>query len=390
MIYANYAATSPALSPAVVKELCAYVEGTHLNAARNFEGLEAGAVALRARIAVGKLFHASDPLKVLFTSGATQSLNMAINGLARPGDHVLATSVEHNATARPLERLRKNGVIELDWLPCAPDGSLDAETVRQAIKKNTRALVMTHASNVLGTILPVAECCAIAREHGVFSIIDTAQTAGVLPFPAKDHNGRGANGDSGGEGIADVIAFTGHKGLGGLAGVGGFVLSERAAREMRPWASGGTGSASHSLDMPEFLPDKFEPGTQNTIGILSLAVSIEEILRTTTEKIREHERALTARFLAGLRQIEKIRLCGPPDPDRRIALVSLTIHGYDCGDASRHLFETCGIVTRSGLHCSPLAHQSAGTFPVGAIRFSFGRDTTAQEIDAILEALSKM
>jgi selenocysteine lyase/cysteine desulfurase len=378
----------------VAGELCGYLEGTHLNAARNFEGLEAGAIALRARNAVAKLFHAADPLRVVFTSGATQSLNMAIHGLARPGDHVLATGVEHNAAARPLEMLRKSGVIELDWLPCAPDGSLDAETVRRAIRRNTRALVMTHASNVLGTILPVAECCAIARERGVFSIVDTAQTAGVLPFPAGGGGGSGGGGgnDGGGgnrsEAVADVIAFTGHKGLGGLAGVGGFVLSEAAAREMRPWVSGGTGSASHSLDMPEFLPDKFEPGTQNTIGILSLAVSIEEILRISVEKIREHERALTARFLAGLRQIEKVKLCGPLDSDRSVALVSLVVRGCDCGDASRRLFETCGIVTRSGLHCSPLAHKTAGTYPNGTVRFSFGRATTELEIDTLLEALS--
>ncbi|MDR1232081.1 MAG: aminotransferase class V-fold PLP-dependent enzyme [Spirochaetaceae bacterium] len=389
MIYANYAATSPALSPAVVKELSGYLEGTHLNAARNFEGLEAGAVALRARIAVGKLFHRPDPMKVLFTSGATQSLNMAIHGLVRPGDHVLATGVEHNATARPLEMLRKSGVIALDWLPCAPDGSLDAENVRSAIKKNTRALVMTHASNVLGTILPVAECCRIAREHGVFSIVDTAQTAGVLPFPAGDRNENesSGNGDSGGEAVPDVIAFTGHKGLGGLAGIGGFVLSAAAAREMRPWTSGGTGSASQSLDMPDFLPDRFEPGTQNTIGILSLAVSIEEILRTTVEKIRAHERALTARFLAGLREIKKITPCGPLDPDRTVALVSLTVRDRDCGDISRQLFEDHGIITRSGLHCSPLAHKTAGTFPTGTVRFSFGRGTTEAEIDTILKAL---
>jgi cysteine desulfurase family protein len=390
VIYANYAATSPALSPAVAGELCGYLEEMHLNAARNFEGLEAGAIALRARNAVAKLFHAADPLKVVFTSGATLSLNMAIHGLARPGDHVLATGVEHNAAARPLETLRKNGAIELDWLPCAPDGSLDAETVRRAIRRNTRALVMTHASNVLGTILPVAECCAIAREHGVFSIVDTAQTAGVLPFPAGCGNGSGSDGNDGNrsEAVADVIAFTGHKGLGGLAGVGGFVLSEAAAREMRPWVSGGTGSASHSLDMPEFLPDKFEPGTQNTIGILSLAVSLEEILRISVETIREHEHALTARFLAGLRQIEKVKLCGPLDPDRSVALVSLVVRGCDCGDASRRLIETRGIVTRSGLHCSPLAHKTAGTYPNGTIRFSFGRGTTEQEVDAVLEALS--
>jgi cysteine desulfurase family protein len=379
MIYANYAATSPALSPAVVKELREYLSGTHLNAARNFEGLEAGSIALRARRAVGKLFNAADPLNVIFTSGATQSLNMAINGLVRPGDHVLTTSVEHNAAARPLEALRKNGVIELDRLQCRPDGSLDAETVRKAIKKNTRALVMTHASNVLGTILPVSECCRVAREYGVFSIIDTAQTAGVLPFPAED-----------GGSIADAVAFTGHKGLGGLAGTGGLVISGNASREMRPWVSGGTGSASRSLDMPEFMPDKFEPGTQNTIGILSLAVSVEEILRAGVEKIRARERALTSRFLAGLREIKKINAYGTLDSARGAALVSTAVKGYDCGDASRHLFEKHGIVTRSGLHCSPLAHKTAGTYPGGTVRFSFGRETTEDEIDTIIKALSGM
>ncbi|MDR0721463.1 MAG: aminotransferase class V-fold PLP-dependent enzyme [Treponema sp.] len=377
MIYANYAATSPALSPAVVKELRDYVGGTHLNAARNFEGLEAGAIALRARKAIGRLFNAADPLKVVFTSGATQSLNMAINGLIRQGDHVLATMVEHNATARPLEYLRKNGVITLDWLPCEAEGSLDAETVRKAIRKNTRLFVMSHASNVLGTILPAAECFTVAREYGIFSVLDMAQTAGVLPVTT-------------GTGLADVIAFTGHKGLGGLAGIGGFVIGEEASREMRPWASGGTGSVSGSLDMPEFLPDKFEPGTQNTIGILSLAVSVEEILRIGVEKIREREQSLTERFIGGLEEIQKITLYGPREPDRRVAPVSVVVQGYDAGEASRFLFEKYGIITRSGLHCSPLAHKTAGTYPAGTVRFSFGRETREAEIDAALEALSQM
>ena len=379
MIYANYAATSPALSPGVVKELREYLGGTHLNAARNFEGLEAGTIALRARKAIGRLFNAADPLKVVFTSGATQSLNMAINGLIRQGDHVLATMVEHNATARPLESLRKNGVIALDWLPCETDGSLDTETVHKAIRKNTRLFVMSHASNVLGTILSAAECFKIAREYGIFFVLDTAQTAGVLPIPT---------GDSGG--LADVIAFTGHKGLGALAGIGGFVIGEEASREMRPWASGGTGSASQSLDMPEFLPDKFEPGTQNTMGILSLAVSVEEILRTGVEKIREREQSLTARFITGLEDIKKITLYGPREPDRRAAPVSVVVRGYDAGEAARFLFEKHGIITRSGLHCAPLAHKTAGTYPAGTVRFRFGRETREDEIDAALEALSQM
>ena len=374
MIYANYAATTPALSDAVVKELRAWLDETHLNAGRNFEGLEAGAIALRARRAVADLLGVDNPLRVIFTSGATASLNMAIHGLAKPGSHVLATSIEHNAAARPLEALRQRGVIDLEWLECGPDGSLAAEKVRMAIRKNTRLLVMSHASNVLGTILPVTDCFRIARECGVFTVLDMAQTCGVLPWTMGEY--------------CDVAAFAGHKGLGALAGTGGFVLGERAAGEMQSWVLGGTGSASHSLDMPGFLPDKFEPGTQNTLGILSLAASAEEILRTGVENIREKERSHAARFMAGLRNIKKITPYGTLDPDRSVAVVSLIVRGYDSGEVSQRLFESYGIVTRNGLHCAPLAHRTAGTFPDGTVRFSFGRGTTETAIDTMLEALS--
>jgi cysteine desulfurase family protein len=373
-VYANYAATSPALPPAAVRELREYVCGTHLNAGRNFEGLEAGAVALRSRTAIARLFGVRDPLRVVFSSGATQSLNMAIHGLVREGCHVLATSVEHNAAARPLEFLRKSRVIELDWLQCAPDGSLDPDTIRKAIKKNTRLLVMTHASNVLGTILPIAECFKVAREHGVLTVLDAAQTGGILPFSMGDDCG--------------VLVFAGHKGLGGLAGSGGFVLGGGVRKEMRLWLSGGTGSVSHTLDMPGFMPDRFEPGTQNTAGILSLAASVEELLRTGVEKIREREREITARFLSGLREVKSVRPYGTLDPDRCVPVVSLAVEGRGAGEVSRRLFEEHGIVTRSGLHCSPLAHKTCGTFPEGTVRFSFGRETTAEEIDTMLEALS--
>jgi cysteine desulfurase family protein len=379
MIYANYAATSPALSRPVVTELCEYLGGIHLNAGRNFEGLEAQTIALRARRAIAGLFGVVDPLRVIFTSGATESLNMVIHGFIRQGCHVLASGLEHNAAARPLESLRKNGVIELDWLECGQDGSLDAEKVRRAIKKNTRLLVMTHASNVLGTILPVMECFMAAHEYGVMTVLDAAQTAGILPLTMED--------------CCDALVFAGHKGLGGLAGSGGFVLGEAVSAVsggMWPWISGGTGSASQSLDMPNFLPDRFEPGTQNTIGILGLAASVEEILRIGVETIWKREREYTARFLLGLRGIKKVCPRGTLDPDRSVPVVSVVVQGRDAAEVSQILFEKHGVVTRSGLHCSPLAHRTAGTFPGGTVRFSFGRGTTEAEIDGILEALSEL
>jgi cysteine desulfurase family protein len=375
MIYANYAATTPTLSEKVREELHSFLDSVHLNAGRNFEGIEQAAIALRARRAVANLFGARNPLNVVFSSGATAALNMAIHGLTRKGDHVLATSIEHNASARPLEALRKNGVIDLEWLQCEPDGTLPAEKFRAAIRTNTRLLVISHASNVLGTILPVQDFFAIARERGIFTILDTAQTAGVLPCSAEG---------------CDVIAFAGHKGLGALAGIGGLVLAERACEQMREWIYGGTGSRSHSLDMPDFLPDRFEAGTQNTLGILSLAASVEEILTLGIKTIREKEKAHLARFIEGIKTIKKITPCGTLDPSRSTAALSLVVKGCEAGEVSLRLFEKSGIITRSGLHCSPLAHKTAGTFPGGTVRFSFGRLTTEAEIDAILEALSAL
>jgi cysteine desulfurase family protein len=375
MIYANYAATSPALKAVVRRELSEYLMETHLNAGRNFEGLEACTIALRARRAVAALTGAADPLKVILTSGATAALNMVIHGLARRGGHILATGVEHNATARVFHALSSGeSGVEADYLPCAPDGTLEPDSFKAALKPNTRLLVISHASNVLGTIMPAAECFSIAREHGVITVLDAAQTAGVLPLNM--------------DGLCDVLVFAGHKGLGGLTGIGGFALGARAVSEMRPFLYGGTGSASDSLEMPAFLPDRFEAGTQNSIGALSLAVSVEEILRTGVDTIREHERALAERFLAGLAENKRIRVFGTRDSRRSVAVVSLAVEGMDAAALSRSLFEKHGIVTRSGLHCSPLAHKTAGTFPEGTTRFSFGRATRPAEIDTILEALS--
>ena len=376
MIYANYAATTPRLSEAVLEEIYAYLGGAQLNFGRNFGSLDKVAIALRARKAIANLLGANDPLRVIFTSGATAALNMAIRGFLRPGDHVLATSIEHNATARPLHVLEKAGFIELQWLQCDPDGSLAPEKFSAAIRKNTRLFVMPHASNVLGTILPVNECFKIAHEHNVITVLDTAQTSGVLPWKITAH--------------CDFVAFAGHKGLGAFSGTGGFIIGERACGELKGWVSGGTGSDSHSLDMPDYLPDKYEAGTQNTPGILSLAASVEEIIRTGVENIWAHECACLKRFLEGLSGIKKVKPYGTLNPDRSVAAVSLTVDGYDAGEVSQCLYEQHGIVTRSGLHCSPLAHKTAGTYPGGTVRFSFGRLTTEAEIDVILQALSSL
>jgi cysteine desulfurase family protein len=380
-IYLNYASTTPVKSERVIAGLTQYLEtNRHISGGRNFEGLDDGALIHRARRTAAEFFGAPLAARLVFTSGVTLSINMILGGLLKPGDHVLATGLEHNALARPLHRLRKQGHIEVDFLPAAPDGSFDPGTIKQYLRPHTRLLAMTHASNVLGTILPWEECFVVAKQHGLFTLLDTAQSAGILPLAMNENT--------------DALAFTGHKGLGGLAGTGGFILSEKAAGLLEPWVCGGTGSASDSLDQPEFLPDKFESGTANTLGILSLALGMEDIRDRGLETIRAHEKALTRHFLEGLRSMPGLVIYGPEDAEKSVPVVSINAPPNspwaDNALLARKLYDDYGIITRCGLHCAPLAHRCAGSFPGGSLRFSFGFETTEEEIDTALRALEEL
>lgn len=373
VVYLNYASTSAVKSPAVVAAAAEYLQGNcHISAGRNADGLEDTAQALKARLALGKLFGVKNPSVIVFTSGVTASLNMLLNGIVKKGDHVISTSVEHNAVARPLALLEKNGVIEVTWLQCAPDGTLSPEAVAGAVRRNSRLMVMTHASNVLGTILSYPECFAEAKKYGLVTVLDTAQTVGGIELKLDS--------------LTDALAFTGHKGLGGFAGIGGFVLNKDIADSIEPWFVGGTGSASDSLEQPLFLPDKFEPGTPNTLGIISLGAAAKELEETGVASIRRHEMAMTERFLAGARELP-VTVHGTGDAKKCMPVVSVSVPDADMGEVAKRLFHEHGVVVRCGLHCSPLAHKTAGTFPAGTIRFSFGRDTTPEHVDAGLKAL---
>jgi cysteine desulfurase family protein len=373
----NYASTSPRQSVGLTQALIHYLEqNQHLNVGRNVEGLEDGRIQFRARNALARFLGAPGTSQVIFTSGITLSLNMVLLGLLKPGDHVLTTHVEHHAVSRPLRRLQRQGVIDVDLLPCAADGSFDPAVIGKHVRSNTRLLVMTHGSNVLGTILPVAESCAQAKACGLFTVVDTAQTAGSLAITLDAHT--------------DVLAFTGHKGLRALQGIGGFVLSTEAAQQLEPWITGGTGSASGSFEQPQFLPDKFESGTPNTLGILSLAVAVEELLAQDLSRIREQEVQVTARFLEGAKQIKGLKVHGTGKADLSAPVVSVSSPTHDSGVLARRLYEEYGILTRCGLHCAPLAHQCAGTFPAGTLRLSFGPETSCQDIDRALYALETL
>ncbi|MGX7263073.1 selenocysteine lyase SclA [Enterococcus crotali] len=376
-VYLNHAATSNHKFEETIKELTNYlVANNNLNANRGAQNMAELELIFEARQSLADFFGAPDPAHIIFTPNATTSLNMVLNGLLKKGDHVLTTAVEHNAVARPLNLLEIEKNIAVTYLECESNGRLDPSQIEHLIRPETKVLIMTHASNVLGTILPVKECFKIAKDHGIITVLDSAQTAGFLPIDMEELS-------------IDVLAFTGHKGLMGLSGIGGFALALNVEKLIDPWLSGGTGSASQSLKQPDFLPDKFEPGTANTLGILSLKSAIQQIREIGLKKIEIHERMLTARFLAGLKRLP-LNILGTSDPKQSVPVISITAPTIDSSELSQLLFERYQIITRYGLHCSPLAHQTAGTLNDGAVRFSFGWNTTVAEIDYTLNALGEI
>jgi len=335
--------------------------------------IEAGRVILDAREAVALLFGVDDPSRVVFTKNATEALNIALRGLLNAGDHVITSSMEHNSVMRPLRALEEDGVA-VSVIPCSVRGELDPTAISPAIRPNTRAIILTHASNVTGTILPIGEAGLIAREHGLILIVDAAQTAGVQPI-CVDEMG------------IDLLAFTGHKSLFGPPGTGGLYIRRGLEAQIRPLMTGGTGSRSEFEEQPLFLPDKFEAGTPNTIGLAGLAAGVSWILARGVDAIRAREEALAGRFTRGLMEIPGIDLYGPSGPSRRTSIVSFNIAGLMPSEAAQELDERFAIMSRPGLHCAPAAHRTIGTFPTGTIRFGFGVFNTEAEIDAALEAV---
>ena len=322
---------------------------------------------------------ASDPKNVVFTKNVTESLNVLLKGLLRPGDHVLVSSVEHNAVMRPLRQLEKTGVC-FTRVPCAADGSLDPADVESRMEPSTRAVIMLHASNVCGTVLPAAEIGSLCRARGVRFILDTAQTAGVLPVDTEAMG-------------VDALAFTGHKGLLGPQGIGGFLVREDLAAGMDPLITGGTGSISHTEDIPDFLPDRFEAGTLNLPGIAGLHASLSWLLAQPEGSVFAHEQQLTARFLRHMLEAEEeglLRIVGKHSPENRLGVVSVVPLHLDPAQLAFRLDERFGIAVRVGLHCAPAAHRTLGTWPSGTVRFSFGAFNTENEIDTAAQAVTEL
>ena len=377
-IYLDNGSTSFPKAPGVGKAMADFIEKVGVNIGRGGyeEAYSAAEVVLDTREKLCRLFHFDRPENVIFQSGITAAMNVLLKGLLKPGDRVLTTSMEHNAVMRPLRQLEKAGV-EVVLIPCNSDGTLDFEALIDLATPGTRALVMTHASNMCGTVMPVKEVAEYCQTLGIWTIVDCAQTAGILPIDMEDWG-------------VDAIAFAGHKGLLGPQGIGGFLITDDLAAEVDPLLSGGTGSISHLETVPEFLPDRFEPGTQNLPGIFGLHAALTYLEQTGIDAIREHEMACTARLLEGLSRLKGIRIVGRTQLTGRTAVVSVEFLNMDNADAAFLLEDKYGIMTRCGLHCAPRAHMTVGTFPQGTVRFAPGRETTVAEIDAAIAAVKEI
>lgn len=338
--------------------------------------VDAGRVLIDTREAASGLFGVSNVLGVVFTKNITEALNTVILGLLKDGGHAVTTSLEHNSVMRPLNAVKACGA-DFSVAPCSKTGELDSGDIASLIRPDTRLIVMTHASNVTGTIMPLAEVASIARERDIPLCVDAAQTAGVIPIDMEAMS-------------IGLLTFTGHKSLYGPQGTGGIVLGQGYDRMIDPLMYGGTGSRSEFEVQPDFLPDKYESGTPNTIGIAGLGAGIAFIGRTGMDAIRAHEKDLTARLLDGLGSIDGVRIYGPCDPERQTAVVSFILEGMRPSELALALDQDYGIMTRPGLHCAPSAHRTIGTFPEGTVRLSPGYFTTPEDIEYTVEAIAAL
>ncbi len=379
MIYFDNAATSWPKPPVVNEAMTRFLIEVGANPGRSGHRLSVNAARImyHARQAVANFFKAVDPMRVVFGHNVTEALNLALRGLLISGDHVITSSMEHNSVMRPLRWLEQQGVA-VSVVPCSPQGFLDPADLEKAIQSNTKLIVLNHASNVVGTLLPVAEAGRIARQHGLLLLVDTAQTAGAYPINMQQDN-------------IDLLAFTGHKSLLGPTGTGGLILGERVADDaIAPLILGGTGSRSEEEMQPEFLPDRFESGTPNAVGLAGLAASLQWLCEADIKTIRQHEVSLARQLISGLYSIPAVTVYGSGDAELQTATVSFNIDHLQPSAVGMRLDEEYGILCRVGLHCAPAAHRTLGTFPDGTVRFGLGIFNTSEEVEQAIEAVAQL
>lgn len=376
-LYLDNAATSFPKPEAVLAAMINYQQNIGGSPGRSGHGrsIDAGRMVYETREALAKLFNIEDPLRIALTKNSTESLNIVLQGGLKPGDHVITTGMEHNSVMRPLRFLETRGMA-LSVISCSHRGELDPDDIQKALRKNTKMVVLTHASNVTGTIMPVETVGLLLREReDVLFCVDAAQTAGALPIDVQKMG-------------IDLLAFTGHKSLFGPQGTGGLYIRKGLDDKISPLMMGGTGSRSEFEKQPEFMPDKYESGTPNAVGLAGLGAGVSFVLEQTVDAIRKKEERLTSSFLAQLQAFQdQITVYGPAEAAKQTAVVSFNIKNVTPSDAALYFEENWGILCRPGLHCSPATHHTIRTLPQGTIRFSFGFFNTDQDVSHACEAV---
>ncbi|MDD4204956.1 MAG: aminotransferase class V-fold PLP-dependent enzyme [Candidatus Delongbacteria bacterium] len=380
MIYFDNSATSYP-KPSQVTDAVIYFMtkiGANPGRAGHSQSVKAGEIVFEARKKVAVFFGLKSPMNVIFTSNATEALNTAVKGLLIKGDHVITSAMEHNSVMRPLKRLEEDGIITFSVLEGDDRGVLSVEEVIKAIKPATKVLVINHMSNVTGAVQPVREIGELCRSKGVLTILDCAQSAGIIPLDmCADY--------------IDIVCFTGHKGLYGPTGTGGMVIRDGFDfNRIRPLKEGGTGSLSDKTVQPAFMPDKFESGTLNAAGIAGLSKGIDFLnsLPEGLKSVQLHKQTLQKYFIEKAKK--HVKGFVTQSETEGYGVVSFTIEGLSVSEVTMKLSDLYGIMSRQGLHCAPLAHRRIGTFPEGTVRFGFSVFNTRDEIDSAVKALKEI
>ncbi|MZQ82679.1 aminotransferase class V-fold PLP-dependent enzyme [Paenibacillus sp. 5J-6] len=377
VMYFDQAASSWPKPPAVMDAMMICMQDYAANPGRGSHqmAVKASRVLFETRKNLARLFGIKNPNDLSFALNTTHALNQAIKGFVKPGDHVICTNIEHNSVRRPLEHLKATAGVELTYIRNDEEGNIQLEDFKKALQTNTSLVVVNHSSNLLGTIMPIAEIGEICRAHGAKLLVDAAQSAGILPIHV------------GGMHI-DMLAFPGHKGLLGPQGTGGLYIHPDI--DLEPFMHGGTGSQSEAIHQPTVRPDRYEAGTQNTVGIAGLNEGVKFVMAETIEKIHAKEWRQTQMLMEGLLGIEGVTILGPALGQNKTGIVSFNINNADSSEVAFILDQSFQIAVRSGYHCTPLAHESAGTLAKGAVRSSIGYFTTDEEVDALIYAVKEI
>ena len=378
-VYLDNSATTYPKPEEVYTSVLNYMKNIGANPGRGgyANALEGDRIIYNCRESLMKLFNFDKLENVIFTANITQSLNIVLKNVIKDGWHVITSSMEHNSVLRPLSTLKETKNIDLDIIECSADGVISVEDFKNAIKPNTKLIALTHASNVIGSIQPLEEIGKICREKNIYFVIDSAQSAGAIPV---DFYKIGCN----------ALTFTGHKSLLGPPGIGGFLIDDALNEEALPFIEGGTGSLSQSIIQPDFLPDKFESGTLNAPGIAGLLSGINYIMREGITAIQEREQELSQHFINELLNIPSIKVYGFKDASLRTPTISINSSKINNAELGFILDREYGIMSRTGLHCAPLAHKTMGTFPEGTLRFSLGPFNDKKDINYALHALNSI